>query len=303
MLLDKELFPSHGHYQQYLTHVEQARRFEGAGVAFIDDALPVLPPLKRFFLELRHKRPDLIITMKANEYVKRRILDAGDSDSRAYAGFGLAFAQAPDIVVGGIFVDRDDGDSYGVDAPGITNERYAHHNRKHHMKKSKDFKKAMKVAVQHIKPHGFSTLRNEYEHEVVQNISAKIQSPALNTLRNAFQVGLGDMFDELRHMIRTGYTPTTVKMQEAMTLVRAEGDELERYRRYNPRKAFVWLNTDKALYSFDGDEQNTALVANTMDELPEDIRNKLSVLQISPAGSTIIDVGLKIDDTKYWVFV
>lgn len=303
MLLDKELFPSHGHYQQYLTHVEQARRFEGAGVAFIDDALPVLPPLKRFFLELRHKRPDLIITMKANEYVKRRILDAGDSDSRAYAGFGLAFAQAPDIVVGGIFLDRDDGDSYGVDAPGITNERYAAHNRKHHMKKSKDFKKAMKVAMQHIKPHGFSTLRNEYEHEVVQNISAKIQSPALNTLRNAFQVGLGDMFDELRHMIRTGYTPTTVKMQEAMALVEAEGDELERYRRYNPRKAFVWLNTDKALYSFDGDEQSTALVANTMDELPEDIRNKLSVLQISPAGSTIIDVGLKIDDTKYWVFV
>ena len=298
-MLTEEFFVNRSHHQGYVANCEHAKQRNSAGIAFIDDAVPVVPPLKRFFLELRHKRPGLIITMKASEYVKRKVVD----EVTIYTGFGLAFAQAPDIVVGGIFLDRDDGDSYGVDAPSIVNERYASHNRKHHMKKSKDFKKAMKVAAQHIKSRGFSSLRTEYEHEVLQNISAKIQSPALNTLRNALGVTLPDMFDELRHMIRAGYTPTTVKMREAMALVEAEGEALERTRKYNPRKVFVWLNTDKALYSFDGNDEGVPVVANTMEELPEDIRNKVAVLQISPVGSTIIDVGLKIDDTKYWVFV
>jgi hypothetical protein len=302
-MLTEEFFPSHSYYSNYRNGVERVKQDmdagTAAGVVLIDDAVPVFESLKKFFLELRHKRPGLIITMRANEYVLRGFYDGR---VQVYTGFGLAFAQAPDIVVGGIFIDQDE-DNYGVHAPSIVNERYASHNRKHHMKKSKDFKKAMKVAAQHIKPRGFSGLRTEYEHEVLQNISAKIQAPALNTLRNALQISLPDMFDEMRQMIRMGYAPTTAKMREAMALVEAEGEALERTRKYSPRKVFVWLNTDKALYSIDGNEETAPQVAHTMDELPEDIRNKVAVLQISPVGSTIIDVGLKIDDTKYWVFV
>ena len=77
------------------------------------------------------------------------------------------------------------------------------------------------------------------------------------------------------------------------------GEELKRLSRYKPKGTFVWLKPDRVEYIEEG---GTAVIVTDVNDVPEDIRNKIAVLQIGANGSAIIEVGMKIDDTKYWVF-
>jgi hypothetical protein len=40
-----------------------------------------------------------------------------------------------------------------------------------------------------------------------------------------------------------------------------------------------------------------------MEDMPQELRDKVAVLQIGSVQQPIIDVGVKVDDTKYWVFL
>jgi hypothetical protein len=64
---------------------------------------------------------------------------------------------------------------------------------------------------------------------------------------------------------------------------------------------FVWAQTNRVIYQYENDPVQH--VANSVDEVPENIRNKVMVLQIGNKHSAIVDVGIKVDDTKYWVFL
>ena len=75
--------------------------------------------------------------------------------------------------------------------------------------------------------------------------------------------------------------------------------ELKQVAKYKPKATFVWLKSDRA-HIVDPDGVET--VAHTMEDVPEDIRNKIAVLQIGTDNSAVINVGVKVDDTKYWVF-
>ena len=44
------------------------------------------------------------------------------------------------------------------------------------------------------------------------------------------------------------------------------------------------------------------VVAYKLDDVPEDIRNKVAVLQIGEDGHAIMDVGVKVTPTTFWVF-
>jgi hypothetical protein len=45
------------------------------------------------------------------------------------------------------------------------------------------------------------------------------------------------------------------------------------------------------------------VIAKTVEEVPEEIRNKVAVLQISEENTAIKDVGQRVSPTTYWVFV
>ena len=51
-----------------------------------------------------------------------------------------------------------------------------------------------------------------------------------------------------------------------------------------------------------GDNEPT--VVFNLQDVPENIRDKIAVLQINEGSKTaLMDVGYKIDNDKYWVFV
>lgn len=282
-------FPTPRSHDYYMLQFQAAR--ENNHPYWIDDTIPVTGGLKNFFLELRHKLPGLISVFSA-----ARVIPQGG----AYRGFSLAYDHAPDLIVGHITVEVDGMKQiYVVESPEIRNERYRAGHVNHNIKTSTNFKTAVKTAVGALKPITVSQLWGKHTGHLYTG-KAKIKEPAQTKLRKLSDIPINELFRELLHMQRSGYTPLTGAMNNVFAMLTAEGEELYRTATYDPPSVFVWLRTHDAIYKAKDEPE---VLVKTPEEFPEHIRNKLAVLTIAEAGISIKDVGYKIDDTKYWVYL
>ncbi len=267
-------------------------------IEFIEGVVPVPLGLRKFYDELKHKQPTMTFIMGGNPRFRVRLTDA--DSLYVYGHVGIAYADAPDILVGKIMVDTNaNGETlYCVESHQIRNERFATYNDEYRIKRTKKFKDAVKTAMRYLKPKDTQSILEDTRH-VFESAQSQIKSPAAHKLYEACAIQHNVVQQEIEAMLAFGYTPKTQAFISAFNILRDEGEELKRLSQYKPKASFVWLKSDRAhIVAPDGGET----VAHTMDDVPEDIRNKIAVLQIGADNSAIINVGVKVDNTKYWVF-
>ncbi len=279
-------------YKSYTDLYTEAKR--NAHSYWIGD-VPVPQQILKFYNELKHKRPDMVIRLD------KRPAYYNGKGYRVFAELGIAYKDAPDINVGHIGIEAGAQLAellYVVESKRITNDKYAAHSEGYHVKKTKAFPNAVKNALQYLKPVMFDELLSEKldaAHHAINNI----RYPAEDKLHSAGSVGRENVLAEIRNMIRTGYQPVTEKFLASMNLLAAEDAELQRVANYKPRKCFVWAKPDRVEYQIEGNER---VIVYSIDNVPEEIRNEVAVLQIGSATG-IMDVGLKVSETMYWVFL
>lgn len=257
--------------------------------------VPVPQQILKFYNELKHKRPDMIIRLD------KRPAYYNGKGYRVFAELGIAYKDAPDMNVGYIGIEAGAQTAellYVVESKRITNDKYAAHSDGYHAKKTKAFPNAVKNGLQYLKPVMFDELLSD-KVEVAHLALSTIRSPAEDKLHTAGNVGRDNVLTEIRNMIRTGYQPVTAKFLETMNLLAAEDAELQRVVNYKPRKCFVWAKPDRVEYQIEGNER---VIVYDPAHVPEEIRDKVAVLQIG-SGSGIMDVGVKVSNTMYWVFL
>jgi len=263
------------------------------------DMVAVLPSLKNFFMEYQHKHKNAVAVIE--RFAGHRI-DTEHDTFFAQNKVTIAFDYALDLPVGIMQVFGDDQGKtvYSVTSDTIQNERYKVHNPKYRVKESRDFKTAVKTARQHLKAFDFTRVMEDSKFACT-NARDVIAQGGYNAISQAMRFNTGDLMQEIRAMVISGYTPKTAAFANAATFVKEKGDEMERVKNYRPQTVFVWLQPHCAVYQYSGNAE--AHTAHTVDELPEEVRNKIAVLNIGERNSPIIDVGVKVDDTKYWVFM
>jgi hypothetical protein len=203
----------------------------------------------------------------------------------------------PEKVIGGIGFDSDD--KYFVRSRLIRNEKYGRWNtHQHQSKSSKHMKNIVKEAIKSLKPLSYEEVKAENEGSVDRmcngfhnNIQGKINSN--------MRVDFTDMFPELLHMHNIGYTPSTPKMAQAIAYAVEHKEEVEKYYNYKPEKCMIWVRPNSVVYEID----KVLNQVNTTAELPEDLRGKLFVLDVTDKGQFIEDVGVKQDTGIYWVLL
>jgi hypothetical protein len=282
---------------RYLIAFESAE--EHGWPTWLDDSIPVKPDLLKFALEFRHKHRDAVFIVDTRP---SRIRHESGEIVGVYDRVGVAFAQAPDMLVGGLEVGFDNVNNrvFIVNSPLIRNGRYRDNNPKALKKASKSFQSAMKAAGEYLKPFTFKRVHQESVWSVASARST-INDSANQKLFSVGHIPTEEILAEVRAMMAAGYQPTTAAFTKALGLVREQGEELNRRRNYIPHnKAFVWFQSDRAIYQYDGGEQTTV---TRMEDMPQELRDKVAVLQIGSIQQPIIDVGVKVDDTKYWVFL
>lgn len=287
-------------YERYEDVAQFALDNPHENIMWVDDTIPVIKPLYNFYQEFKHRNKDAIPVVENRGHLRIGI------DAQCFASIAIAFKDAPDIMCGRLFMADDDKNGkpmsiYSVMSPRIKNERYAEHSKEHHIKSSKDFKKAITVARQFIKPKDMDSMMQDMHH-TMSSAMHSLTSSAYSKLQNTLTLSHKIIAREVYNMLRQGYNPVTVEFTEALKTMEVEGPELQRVAEYNPTSCFVWLRSDHALYRTMGNGDDARRVSS-IDEFPQDIRDKLMVLQLAENNSPILDVGVRVDDTKFWVFL
>lgn len=255
---------------------------------WIDD-IPVSLEMMKFFNELKYKRRNIMARVDCKVY------------GGMFEGVGISYQDSPDFPLGKMFVeDAPDGKGklYCVRSDRIKNEKWSEGSDGYEIKKSKDFTKGVKLGLTYLKPFAVDEIMDNSVTSL-ENGLHRMRSKPKDMLDEATTIRSERVMEEVDNMVRSGYVPVTAQFKEAMVLFQKQGEELKRIANYRPKKIFVWVKPDRVEYQ---PHTGEPVVAYKLDDVPEDIRNKVAVLQIGEKNQAIMDVGMKVTETTYWVF-
>jgi hypothetical protein len=278
-----------------------AERAKEKGWAHWIGDIPVHKELLVFYKAFKDKRYNIVPCVDVGtKVIWKRDADGDATDSvSVYHALGITFPDTPNFRVGKLIVTTDNGIAYCVESEKIENEKYSSGSDGYNIRQSKDMKKALKVAVQFLKPLDYDDVMDRSSHPLRVGLG-NLRDTARFKLHDKLDIGRTDMAQEVAHMIASGYVPSTTAFKNALDLLMTEGAELRRMQDYKPRACFVWVKPTSLAYRFAEDKEATE--CTQMDDVPELIRNKLAVLQIAKNGEAIADVGVRVSDITYWVF-
>jgi hypothetical protein len=258
--------------------------------------IPVTGTLLKFYNEIKYKRIDMIV------HTDHRPARYNGLDYLVFADLAVAYRDSPTVRVGriGLQLNDDKQIEYVVESNRIMNEKYATYSDGYRIKTTKKFPNAVKNALQYLKPKTFVEVLSDTS-VVLERAIANMKEPAQNKLYEASRLKRDDILQELQYMVTAGYVPATESFRNSLHILREQGEELHAMDNYKPRKCFVWAKTDKVEYRYEGDSEAT--VVFNLQDVPENIRDKIAVLQIGDSKTALMDVGYKVDNDKYWVFV
>lgn len=302
-VMTKEQFQSVGDSQTYGSYErigEMALEYDHKH--WIDGTIPANPRLAAFFAEFKHKRRNIVPKISA-ETVER--VDQPDEGNwyRSYTSIGIAYASAPEYRVGTLRVNYNSDNEvvFEVESDLIENEKFRRGSDGYRIKRTRNFAAAVKTALTYLKPMTVGRLM-QLEKRSVINATYELRSPAQDKLHDiSGDVKQEDVLSELAHMVATGYIPVTAHFANAVAVMRNQGAELRRLDSYCPRECWVWGRHDGTVaYQFEGD---LPCEVASVTEVPEFIRDKIAVLQITDKLHAILDVGVKVNDKLFCVFV
>jgi len=161
-------------------------------------------------------------------------------------------------------------------------------------------KNILKIAKKTLAPitlqQHMTGLKSTYEN-AVQSLRNKWSWDVNRKTEGAFKLAYKDML----YLHDTGYHPQDEKFRECMNYLAQNRESIDKYHDYNPATCFVWVKPNEVQYMKTG-EKTPTIVANKND-LNDDIKGKMFVLDITDHKNFVEDVGLKENDSTYWVIV
>jgi hypothetical protein len=202
----------------------------------------------------------------------------------------------PNIVIGSIGYELYDK-KYFIANENIKDGRNVYRYRGQ-VKASIHLKNIVRVAKKTLAPYSFKQVADKASHNfrsAINNIRSTQKNDMLVRANLDFEV----LVKEVMHMKESGYTPLHMRFKEVYDYVMENKDNIAKYYNYDPEHYFVWITAKGVQFKRNIDTEPT--IVKSVDYLPENIRGKMFVLDISDARTFVEDVGLKENDSTYWV--
>ena len=207
---------------------------------------------------------------------------------------------SPPFLVGTIDYDSE---NYIVVSDLIKNEKFARYNHDFHSKRSKDFKKALKVALTYIRPASWESVAQSSRRDISVHLAEWSNKPAQainNHIR--YQISRDIVYEEIIKTIEQGGEFKTEMFNEAVKVILENREEAKRREALSLTYLFVFINA-QGMY-----ESNVWTGAKSDDELPEEVRMKLGMLRLldepktNSSGTILDEVGTRCGN-YFWVFI
>jgi hypothetical protein len=188
---------------------------------------------------------------------------------------------------------------YGITSININDGRNTY-GKEGQFKYSIHIKNIIRIAKKVFKPFTYDQIANRHKREFanhIDNLKNAIHWELRQNVCDGYQHFIND-FENLFHM---DYKPSNDKFKKMMEYVMANKAKIDKYHNYNPNHYFVLVKDDEVQYRLNTTKGEQPFKVSSKDALPDDIKGKLFVLDITEGKDFVEDIGLKENDGAYWI--
>jgi len=188
---------------------------------------------------------------------------------------------------------------YGITSINIEDGRHTYGS-EGSFKYSIHSKNILRVAKKVFKPFTFDQIADRARRKFNQEISS-IDSRATWNLRNNTCHDIDIFKDYLLELHYLGIKFKNPKIANMAQYLADNQDEIKKYLNYNPDHYFVLVKDNEVQYRLNSTKGEQPFKVPSKDALPDDIKGKLFVLDITDKQEFVEDIGLKENDGAYWI--
>lgn len=161
-------------------------------------------------------------------------------------------------------------------------------------------KNIVRVAKKAFKPFTFDQIADRARRKFNQEISS-IDSRATWNLRNNTCSDIDVFQEDLMELFYLGHKFKNPKVENMVAYLAKNQEEIKKYVNYNPDHYFVLVKDNEVQYRLNSTKGEQPFKVQSKDALPDDIKGKLFVLDITDKQEFVEDIGLKENDGAYWI--
>jgi hypothetical protein len=192
-----------------------------------------------------------------------------------------------------------DKPKYGITSINITSGRNSYGVHGQH-KYSIHAKNVVREAKKAFKPFTFDQIADRHRQQFGNQIN-NLSNGMRWELRQNTCDGYEHLIDDWENLYHLGYTPKNEKFKKMMQYIIDNKEKIDKYHNYNPDHYFVLVKHNEVQYRLNSLKNDTPYKVSSKDALPDDIKGKLFVLDITDNQDFVEDVGLKENDGAYWI--
>lgn len=188
---------------------------------------------------------------------------------------------------------------YKTTSRKIQNDRFGHWGNEHASRRTKDVKKAVKIAIDALQPFEYHELsakgRRDAEraHEWWASQDSKAVYP--------FRIGHEDMYEEVKHLVGMGIQFKTEAFKKAAAGIEAY-EEMQRKAEIKPKFDTVMFRNNKTILIPNG-RALEAQELSDVEALPESTRNRIALLKLVDKDKLLPEVGYRAGENTYFILV
>jgi hypothetical protein len=188
---------------------------------------------------------------------------------------------------------------YGITSINIDDGRRTYGN-EGSFKYSVHTKNIVRVAKKAFKPFTFDQIANRAKDKFNREVGS-LSSSMRWELRRETCDGYEYLLDDFENLFHLDYKPRNDKFKKMMEYVMANKDKIDKYLNYDPEHYFVLVKDSEVQYRLNTTKGELPFKVSNKDALPDEIKGKLFVLDITDKQEFVEDIGLKENDGAYWI--
>lgn len=161
-------------------------------------------------------------------------------------------------------------------------------------------KNIVRVAKKVFKPFTFDQIADRARRKFRQEVDS-IGSKASWDLRNNTCHDIDVFQEDLMELYHIGHNFKSHKVAKMVAYLANNQEHINKYLNYNPDHYFVLVKDNEVQYRLNSTKGEQPFKVPSKDQLPDEIKGKLFVLDITDKQSFVEDVGLKENDGAYWI--
>lgn len=282
------------------------------------NGVPCVKEVKEFGEELAKLNPSLKFAPTNNRDVTHITDVDGQKKLIKYHRFYVYMDDCPymlgEIGYGDYSVRGSSGDTFMVKSRKINNAKFSEWREQQNMIMAKDIKKAVKTALKYLMPYTTRDIAEVSFSKFSSEISVATDKAKSNLYRELRELNGNTLCEELRHLLRQNVAFKTIEFQSFASKADGLFAELDDETKRDISSQFV--------YVYDGGDKMYADVFDTVDprkesilrskhmgetktysmeELPPDIVEKVSVLNILTDDQYVARVGMRVNSNTFWI--